>query len=176
MESRRFRSACTVVPLLLLVFTLAACGAGGGSSGGEMQSGAGGRGDSADSSGDLPSSAAGGAGSGEMASSAGQDESAVAEQGAEQGFDRKIVKSARLGIRAEDVRGSSSRAQEIAADFGGSVQSSRIDRGEVSVYADLVLLVPSGEFEKALDELRGLGKRSLRTPSGDRTLPRSSWI
>jgi hypothetical protein len=91
-------------------------------------------------------------------------EFAVAQSGATQDwtaqpdFDRKIVKTAELGIRAENVRGSAARAQQVAAQFGGSVLSSQIIRGEGPVYADLVLLVPSPEFEKALEELRGLGK------------------
>lgn len=94
------------------------------------------------------------AASDEIASSAGQSGEEAAGD-----FDRRVVKTARLGIRAEDVRSSSSKAQSIASDLGGSVQSSRIDRGEGSVSANLVLLVPSNEFEKALDELRGLGKK-----------------
>jgi hypothetical protein len=77
---------------------------------------------------------------------------------AQQDFGRKIVKTAELSIRAEKVRDSASRAQQIAAQFGGSVLSSQINQGEDYVSADLVLVVPSPEFEKALGELRGLGK------------------
>ena len=56
-------------------------------------------------------------------------------------------------MRTEDVRGSASRPQETADWFGGSVASSRID-GIGTVYADLVLSVPSLELEAALDDLR----------------------
>ena len=70
----------------------------------------------------------------------------------------KIVKTAELGLRAEQVRDSAARAQQIAAQFGGSVLSSQVNQGERYVSADLVLVVPSPEFEKALDELRELGK------------------
>ena len=73
-------------------------------------------------------------------------------------FDRKIVKTAELGVRAEKVRDAAASAQQIAADFGGSVLSSQIE-GDGPVTADLVLLVPSPEFEAALDELRDLGKK-----------------
>jgi hypothetical protein len=73
-------------------------------------------------------------------------------------FGRKIVKSAELGIRADDVREAAVRAQQVAAQFGGSVQSSQISRGEGFVSADLVLSVPAAEFERALDELRDLGE------------------
>jgi hypothetical protein len=74
-------------------------------------------------------------------------------------FDRKIVKTAELGIHAEDVRESAARAQQVAAQFGGSALNSHISRGYGSVSASLVLSVPSPEFEKALEELRGLGKK-----------------
>ena len=73
-------------------------------------------------------------------------------------FDRKIVKTAELGIRAEKVRDAAASAQQIAADFGGSVLSSQVESdGRVS--ADLVLVVPSPEFEAELDELRNLGRK-----------------
>ncbi|HEX6709899.1 MAG TPA: DUF4349 domain-containing protein, partial [Rubrobacter sp.] len=77
---------------------------------------------------------------------------------AQDDFDRKIVKTAELGIRAEDVRHGSERAQEVAARFGGSIISSQTYRSGNAVYADLVISVPSGEFGQMLDELRGLGK------------------
>jgi hypothetical protein len=97
------------------------------------------------------------------------DEPVVQEDWAAQGdFDRKIVKTADLGIRAEDVRESAARAQQVAVQFGGSVLSSQIDRGDGSTSAGLVLSVPSPEFEKALDELRGLGKEvTTDTVSGE---------
>ena len=82
-------------------------------------------------------------------------------------FDRKIVKTAELGIRAEHVRDAAASAQRIAADFGGSVLSSQIE-SDGPVSADLVLLVPSAEFETALGELRGLGKKvTTDTVSGE---------
>jgi hypothetical protein len=77
---------------------------------------------------------------------------------AQQDFGRKIVKTAELGIRAEKVRDSAARAQQIAAQFGGSVLSSQINQGDGYVSADLVLVIPSPEFEQALGELRGVGK------------------
>lgn len=52
-----------------------------------------------------------------------------------------------------------SEAQRIADDSGGTVLDSEINRGGGSVSADLVLSVPSPEFEEALDELRGLGEK-----------------
>jgi hypothetical protein len=146
MEATRFATTRAVGVLLLLALVLSACG----DSGDEAQSGKAGV------------SSRGGAG--QLAPSAGGEEFAAAESGvpedwtAQQDFDRKIVKTAELGIRAEDVRESAARAQQVAAQFGGSVLSSQINRGDGSVSADLVLSIPSPEFEKALDELRGLGK------------------
>jgi hypothetical protein len=146
MEAARLAITRAVSVLLLLAFALSACG-GGGDAAQPGKSGESSRGEA-----------------GRMAPSAGGGELAPAEPGvsedwvAQQDFDRKIVKTAELGIRAEDVRSSATRAQQVAAQFGGSVLSSQIVRGDGPVSADLVLLVPSPEFEKALDQLRGLGK------------------
>lgn len=156
-----------MILLLLLAFALPACGgsgskglAGGGDVSSEraleevtpdaQSSGAGGN---------LPSSASGGA----LASGAAES------QALPEDFDRKIVKSAELGLRAEDVRRDAARAREVATRFGGSVLSSRINGGDGSVYtADLVLSVPSQEFEGALEALRGLGSRvTTDTVSGE---------
>ncbi len=73
-------------------------------------------------------------------------------------FGRKIVKTANLGISADDVRGEAARAQQVAARFGGTMLSSQTYRADNAVYADLVISVPSGRFEDALEELRGLGE------------------
>ena len=74
-------------------------------------------------------------------------------------FDRMVVKTAELGVRSGDVRGSAEEARRVAGRFGGEVLSSRVYAGSGPVSADLVLSVPSGGFEAALDELRGLGER-----------------
>ena len=74
-------------------------------------------------------------------------------------FDRMVVKTAEFGIRGEDVRGSAQEARRVAERFGGEVLSFRIYAGSGPITADLVLSVPSGAFEAALDELRGLGER-----------------
>jgi hypothetical protein len=73
-------------------------------------------------------------------------------------FDRKIIKTAELGVTSEDVRGEAAAAQRVAARFGGTIISSQTYRSDNAVYADLVLSVPSEHFEDALDELRGLGE------------------
>ena len=150
MAATRFATTRIVGVLLLLALALSACGGANEEAQSAAQSG--GRGVSADRE------------TGHLAPSAGGEELAasgagVPEDWVTQGdFDRKIVKTAELGIRAEKVRVSAARAQQIAAQFGGSVLSSQIDQGDGYVTADLVLVVPSPEFEKALDELRELGK------------------
>ncbi|MBA2534161.1 MAG: DUF4349 domain-containing protein [Rubrobacter sp.] len=74
-------------------------------------------------------------------------------------FDLKIVKTADLGMTSEDVRPCAASAQQLASRFGGTIVSSQIYRADNAVYADLVISVPSEEFENALDELRGLGEQ-----------------
>jgi Domain of unknown function (DUF4349) len=74
-------------------------------------------------------------------------------------FGRKVVKTANLGLRTEEVRQSAAQAQQVAAAAGGSVLSSQVYRSDDSVTAQLVLSVPSAEFERVLDELRGLGEK-----------------
>jgi Domain of unknown function (DUF4349) len=74
-------------------------------------------------------------------------------------FGRKIVKTANLGLRSGEVRQSAAQAQQVAAAAGGSVFSSQVYRSEDSVTAQLMLSVPSEEFERVLDELRGLGEK-----------------
>ncbi len=85
-------------------------------------------------------------------------EAGVPEGQDAQDFDRRVIRNAELGIRAEDVRRAAAEAQQVTAQFGGSVVvSSEINQGDDSVSADLVLSVPSERFEEALDELRELG-------------------
>ena len=74
-------------------------------------------------------------------------------------FGHKIVKTADLGLRSEEVRRSAARAQQLAAATGGTVLSSQVYRNGDSVTADLILSVPSGEFERVLEELRNLGEK-----------------
>jgi hypothetical protein len=146
MEATRTAVARAVGALLLPVLALSACG---------------GAEDAAESGrGDVPADRE----MGRVAPAASEAEFAAAQSGVpedwaeQQDFDRKIVKTAELGIRAEDVRDSAARAQQIAGQYGGSVLSAQINQGDGPVSADLVLMVPSPEFEKALDELRDLGK------------------
>jgi hypothetical protein len=163
------------VTLLFVILLLAACGDGNsGSSGGEDLGGsgkevgvsAGGsagedvamREDQDVASGpdaDLPSSASG--------SSAGSGEALAASEG----FGRKVVKTADVGLEAENVRSVAEAAQRVAANNGGSVLQSEISGSEDEVSAYMTLSVPAEEFEATLDALRELGKEVVRdTVSG----------
>jgi len=187
MKAERYTFTGTAGLLLLLAILLTACGSGGsagsGSGGASGAGGSGGGGDSADiaMTEDAPQSAGGakfasgakgvaaqdaasaGASAQPESGSASESQAQSPTQTLPEDFDRKIVKTANLGVRSEDVRGSAAEAQQVAARFGGAVLSSQVSQGaareEDSVYADLVLSVPSQEFENALAELRGLGKK-----------------
>ena len=167
--------ARTSVLLLLLALTLTACGGGGGSGGAQSADSSAGYAPQDEGVAAPPGASGEGAAAsaGAASSSAAQEEdvgvgSAEGARAALPGFDgEKIVKTAELAVRARDVRESASRAQEIAARFGGSVSSSRIDEGDGSVSADLVLSVPSGEFEATLGELRDLGDATTDTVGGE---------
>ena len=156
MGAMRYAAAGTLSVLLLLVLGLSACG---------------GTEDAAQHSGGVVASS--GRAAAEQAAPAAEEfaagEASVSGDWPAQGdFDRKIVKTAELGIRAKNVRESAAQAQQVAAQFGGSVLSSQIDGGDGSTSAALVLSVPSPEFEKALDELRGIGKEvTTDTVSGE---------
>jgi hypothetical protein len=152
---RSFAAARTVSALVLFAFAFSACG---GEEAGQSSVTAHSKAAAARA---VPS-----AGRGELAAA---DPGAPADTGVPadigvpddlvaQDFDRKIVKTAELGIRANEVRDAAAKAQQVAAGYGGSVLSSQIE-GDGRVSADLVLLIPSPEFEAALDDLRGLGKK-----------------
>jgi hypothetical protein len=83
----------------------------------------------------------------------------IGEPAIPEDFGRKVVKTANLGLRSEEVRQSAAQAQQVAATAGGTVFSSQVYRSEDSVTAQLILSVPSEEFERVLDELRGLGEK-----------------
>ena len=153
MKVRRFVTAAPWALILLLILLLSACGSESAST------------DSKGASSDVAQAG----GSKPALYESGSAESVMAEDMPESGgsgsaaaltpsFGRKIVKSAELGLQAEDVRETAARAQQVATQFGGSVQSSQISRGDGFVSAHLVLSVPSERFEAALDELRGLGE------------------
>ena len=153
--------------LLLLAFSLTACGGGGGGaqSSGAPADYASREASPAPSSGEDGEAASAGAAASAASSSAQVEERSAA---ALPGLDgEKIVKTADLGLSTEDVREVASRAQDVASRFGGGVTSSRINGGDASVSADLVLSVPSGEFEAALDDLRGLGEVTTDTVGGE---------
>jgi hypothetical protein len=100
------------------------------------------------------------AGSGPDLAQSSEGAASITEDSASLGdFGRKVVKTADLGLRSEEVRQSAARAQQVVASAGGTVLSSQVYRSDDSVTADLILSVPSEEFERVLDELRSLGEK-----------------
>jgi hypothetical protein len=142
------RAALLILGLLVLVATLTAYGGSSSSSSSSSSSGVsssdqGARpsgnsssdGDMVQSSGSSASSVSGAGGvggSGEAAVAAPEDQEQgdSGSGGDASDFDRKVVKTANLGLRAHDVRETSREAQRLASSSGGSVLSSRIRRGE----------------------------------------------
>lgn len=168
MRTRRYTFAGTAAMLLLLTVLLAACGSvdfSGDESGGDEGASGGGSRDMAMTE-DMPKSGAAGVASQPESGSTSGSQTQSSTQTLPDDFDRKIVKTANLGVRSEDVRGSAAEAQQIAARHGGIVLSSQVNQAdeqkEDQLYADLVLSVPSQEFESALAELRGLGKKVVQ--------------
>jgi Domain of unknown function (DUF4349) len=88
-----------------------------------------------------------------------EDSNTIGDSATLDDFGRKVVKTANLGLRSGEVRESAARAQQIAAAAGGTVFSSQVYRSEDTVTAQLILSVPSEEFERVLDDLRGLGEK-----------------
>jgi hypothetical protein len=152
MGTRRLSTVVRILgasTLVLLVLALAACGSSltksddGGVSVGREPAGV----DSQAGSGpDLAQSSEG-------AASITEDPAALGD------FGRKVVKTANLSLRSEDVHRSAAQAQHLAAAAGGTVLSSQVYRSDDSVTADLVLSIPSEEFERVVDELRSLGEK-----------------
>ena len=108
------------------------------------------------------------AGSGPDLAQSSEDAGSITEDPAALGdFGRKVVKTASLGLRSEDVRQSAAQAQQLAATAGGTVLSSQVYRSDDSVTADLVLSIPS-RSSRGVDELRGLGEKVTTDSSAGR--------
>lgn len=180
MEIKRYRLMGTVGLLLLLAIILPACASNDkGSVSGGSGSDTGTSGDNAGSrdvamTEDMPSSgkispsdtqaaSAGVSAQPQGASASSAQPQSLTQTLPTENYDRMVVKTASLGIRSNDVRGSAAEAQQIAARYGGTILSSQLSQYDPQkkdrLYADLVLSVPSREFEGAIAELRGLGKK-----------------
>lgn len=69
-------------------------------------------------------------------------------------FDRRVIRSAELELYVTDVRAAVRHARELAADYGGHVDSSSSRSLEDEEFAELLLEVPSSDFDTVLDALR----------------------
>src|SRR5688500_11118622 len=153
MRARRFSAVARSLGVsALIVLILASCGTS------ETQSAP--SDDGGVSVGREPAGVDSAAGSGPDLAQSSEGAVSVTEDPAALGdFGRKIVKTADLGLHSEEVRQSAAQAQQLAATAGGTVLSSQVYRNGDSVTADLILSVPSEEFERVLDELRSLGEK-----------------
>jgi hypothetical protein len=153
MRARRFSAVARSLGVsALIVLVLASCGTS------ETQSAP--SDDGGVSVGREPAGVNSPAGSGPDLAQSSEGATGITEDPAALGdFGRKIVKTADLGLRSKEVRRSAAQAQQLAAAAGGTVLSSQVYRNGDSVTADLILSVPSGEFERVLEELRSLGEK-----------------
>jgi hypothetical protein len=153
MRARRFSAVARSLGVsALIVLILASCGTS------ETQSAP--SDDGGVSVGQEPAGVNSPAGSGPDLAQSSEGATGITEDPAALGdFGRKIVKTADLSLRSEEVRRSAAQAQQLAAAAGGTVLSSQVYRNGDSVTADLILSVPSGEFERVLEELRSLGEK-----------------
>ncbi|HVK25409.1 MAG TPA: DUF4349 domain-containing protein [Actinokineospora sp.] len=93
--------------------------------------------------------------------SAGGAPAKEAEQVAQPGVDRKLVRTATLTLIITDIEDGASRARGVAIAKGGYTGQEEVGpRG-----ATLTLFVPSDKLDAALDELAALGKVEGRTQS-----------
>ncbi|MGW9348530.1 DUF4349 domain-containing protein [Nocardiopsis flavescens] len=75
--------------------------------------------------------------------------------------DRRIVHTADLTVRVEDVAAAALAAKELAAGSGGHVASESLSTPSGgSPQAYLTLRIPAQDYEEALEELAALGDRS----------------
>lgn len=182
MRSTVSRTVSAISLVVILVIALSSCGAGG--SGGVGSAGGGNSGGSSGAGGGGGKgnvSSAGNPGEGmmeeemlmeegssrsTMAQSSGSED--VASSGAlPDGFDRKVVKSADIGLRVEDVRGSAARVQDVADQVGGGILNSNVNERNGGTFAELLLSVPAEEFDNVLGKLRDLpGKVTSDSVSG----------
>lgn len=103
----------------------------------------------------------GGAGSAMRTRSAAAAESAAAPLRSVPSIleNRQVIRTASISLRVKDVAGSRSQAEQLAAQFGGYVESSVASFGDSQTNtANLVLKVDSRRYSEAMSALRKLGE------------------
>ncbi|MFL6126074.1 DUF4349 domain-containing protein [Actinophytocola sp.] len=103
---------------------------------------------------DSGSDSGSGSGSGGSKSPERADKPSTAENVSQPGVDRLLVRTANMDLSARDVLGTVGRARDVATTEGGYSGRENVRAGA----ATLTLLIPSDRFDRALDELGGLGR------------------
>lgn len=78
-----------------------------------------------------------------------------------------VIKTADLSIRVENVVGKADRAEQISISYGGEVSGDERSGTGMNSHADLVLLIPNENLDRALAQLAGLGSVTERHTSSD---------
>jgi len=129
--------------------------------------------DEAGGAGGAADSAAGFAGDADSAADAPAAEGSTArEEGAvdpADGFDRAVVRTGDLSMRAKDVGQARFAVQRIADRYRGEVaeENTQSDDDGDPAYARMVLRVPSDDFEKAVSALEEVGEDVSVSTSAD---------
>lgn len=84
------------------------------------------------------------------------------------GQDRFIVRTANLSLKVSNASRAKEDAEQVAKSFGGSVQSSSLDRAEqAGKHVTLVLRIPVAKLDLGLAKLRSLGSVVSESTQGD---------
>lgn len=70
--------------------------------------------------------------------------------------DRKLIKTADMGLHVADVRATTESVATVASEQGGDVTYSSVSRGSNSYYASMTVKVPSDHFDSTITALKAL--------------------
>lgn len=73
--------------------------------------------------------------------------------------ERKLVYTAALRVRTDDVEAAAKQSRELTRKYGGYVSAESLSRGVGSRTLDQTLRVPQKDFDRLMAELEGLGGR-----------------
>lgn len=168
------RRAVSVIALAVLVI-LAGCSASSGGGGGDAGvAGSGGENyEQADAEADRPQVTATGAPT-EAASGSGGDAGGDGAAGDGQRANRDIIRTGTVVVEVADFESAQSNLTSTVQGYGGFVSDTRQDRREIGnetwVRGEVVLRVPSEDFDALVDDARNLGEiQSVETNSRDVT-------
>ncbi len=90
------------------------------------------------------------------------------QQGASLPTQRLVIRTASLSLQVDDVRAAEVAVRAKASELGGYVVSSETSGTDESMWATVVIRVPSQRFDEALSGVQGIARKVLsRTVSGD---------